>query len=321
MNTQPLVSIIIPTYNRAHLIGETLDSVEAQTYLNWECIIVDDGSSDNTDEVIGEYVQTDSRFKYYHRLEDYAKGANSCRHIGFLKSNGDYINWFDSDDLMLVNHIETKMKKMMSGDYDFVCCEMARFKFNNQKNLIYLNYDYSRGKEIINQFIGNLTLSTPGPLWSKSFLNKNKLYYKPNIKEKKDSVLNDWTFGLDALMVTNNFSFIKKPLVLYRSHDNSIYADRLNSNPVKFLDEFEIRKSYYNKILKHLGSNNQVEKYYLIRNLKILRNLLIKRSKTLHVFVEILKSNHLNFFKKISLSFFYMTFILFHKGLTNLKYD
>ncbi len=55
MTQQPLVSIIIPTYNRAHLIGETLDSVLAQTYQNWECIVVDDGSSDNTEEVVGSY--------------------------------------------------------------------------------------------------------------------------------------------------------------------------------------------------------------------------------------------------------------------------
>ena len=76
----PLVSIIIPTYNRAHLIGETLDSVLAQTYQNWECIIVDDGSSDNTDEVIGAYVEKDSRFKYYHRSDkDLPKEPSASR--------------------------------------------------------------------------------------------------------------------------------------------------------------------------------------------------------------------------------------------------
>ena len=65
MSDQPLVSIIIPTYNRAHLIGETLDSVVAQTYLNWECIIVDDGSSDNTDEVVGKYVEKDPLLNHF----------------------------------------------------------------------------------------------------------------------------------------------------------------------------------------------------------------------------------------------------------------
>jgi glycosyltransferase involved in cell wall biosynthesis len=100
MSDQPLVSVIIPTYNRAHLIGETLDSVVIQTYENWECIIVDDGSSDNTDEVVGKYVKGDTRFKYYHRPEEHLQGGNGARNYGFKMSQGDYIQWFNSDDLM-----------------------------------------------------------------------------------------------------------------------------------------------------------------------------------------------------------------------------
>ena len=60
MKTNPLVSIIIPTYNRAHLIIETLNSIKVQTYLNWECIVVDDGSTDNTLAVLEEYKQKDN---------------------------------------------------------------------------------------------------------------------------------------------------------------------------------------------------------------------------------------------------------------------
>lgn len=85
---QPLVSIIIPTYNRAHLIGETLDSVLAQIYTNWECIVVDDGSTDSTAELLAFYVEKDSRFQYHHRPKDRLKGANACRNYGFELSRG-----------------------------------------------------------------------------------------------------------------------------------------------------------------------------------------------------------------------------------------
>lgn len=81
-NQNPLVSIIIPTFNRAHLIGETLDSVLAQTYPNWECIVVDDGSTDNTDEVMAEYMARDARFQYHHRPEDRLPGGNAARNYG-----------------------------------------------------------------------------------------------------------------------------------------------------------------------------------------------------------------------------------------------
>lgn len=63
-----LVSIIIPVYNRALLIGETLDSILCQSYANWECLLIDDGSSDNTAQIVNDYVLRDSRFQYYFRL-------------------------------------------------------------------------------------------------------------------------------------------------------------------------------------------------------------------------------------------------------------
>jgi glycosyltransferase involved in cell wall biosynthesis len=110
MNNQPLVSIIIPTYNRAHLIGETLDSVLSQTYHNWECIIVDDGSKDNTVEVVGEYVKKDSRFKYFHRPDEHLSGGNGDRNYGIIKSEGDFINFLDSDDYLHPLTLEDKLK-------------------------------------------------------------------------------------------------------------------------------------------------------------------------------------------------------------------
>ena len=120
MSDQPLVSIIIPTYNRAHLIGETLDSILAQTYQNWECIIVDDGSSDNTDEVVGEYTKKDTRFKYYHRTNEHLPGGNGARNYGFKMSEGEYVNWLDSDDLFSENKIDEQVKLINEAKPDVV---------------------------------------------------------------------------------------------------------------------------------------------------------------------------------------------------------
>src|SRR5690606_10858035 len=95
-----LISIIIPTYNRAHIIGETLDSILAQTYTHWECIVVDDGSTDGTAHLMAGYMERDTRFRYYHRPVERPKGPCSCRNYGFEQSKGDYVNFFDSDDLL-----------------------------------------------------------------------------------------------------------------------------------------------------------------------------------------------------------------------------
>ncbi|WP_300673873.1 glycosyltransferase family 2 protein [Soonwooa sp.] len=138
LNNENLVSIIIPNYNRASLIGETLESIISQTYHNWECIIVDDGSTDNSLEVIAQFAAKDSRIKLFQRPQNYPKGANACRNIGMSKSTGDYIIFFDSDDLMLQNHIEAKLKLIKSNNYDFAVTRSAYF--NNPDNINPINY-------------------------------------------------------------------------------------------------------------------------------------------------------------------------------------
>src|SRR5436190_24140540 len=98
-----LVSIIIATYNRANLIGETLDTLKTQSYSNWECIIVDDGSSDNTEQVVSEFIKDDYRIKFFQRPNNIPKGPNGARNYGINQSQGEYIMSLDSDDFLLPN--------------------------------------------------------------------------------------------------------------------------------------------------------------------------------------------------------------------------
>lgn len=103
MNTFPLISVIIPCYNQGNYLAETLDSVRAQTYPYWECIIVNDGSDDNTEQVAQEYIKKDSRFIY---LSQENKGLSAARNYGIVNSNGQYILPLDSDDLIAPTYLE-----------------------------------------------------------------------------------------------------------------------------------------------------------------------------------------------------------------------
>ena len=76
-----LVSILTPTYNTEKFIRSTIESAQNQTYTNWECIVVDDGSTDNTCQVVSDYISKDNRFQFYNRPKDLLKGPNSCRTI------------------------------------------------------------------------------------------------------------------------------------------------------------------------------------------------------------------------------------------------
>ena len=115
MPKNPLVSIIIPAFNRAQLIGATLDSVLAQTYTNWECIVVDDGSLDYTTKVLDAYIKSDSRIQCFNRPSDSIKGAPTCRNIGIEKSKGEYLIFLDSDDFLLPHCLENRIKKFIEN--------------------------------------------------------------------------------------------------------------------------------------------------------------------------------------------------------------
>ena len=126
-----LVSIIIPVFNRADLLAETLDSICLQTYTKWECIIVDDGSSDDTCKVASDYVSSDNRIRLISRPASVKKGANGCRNYGFQLAQGEFIQWFDSDDLMSSDLLENKIKSMTIDSPDMVICRAKYFSSSN----------------------------------------------------------------------------------------------------------------------------------------------------------------------------------------------
>ena len=115
----PIVSIIIPSFNRAELIADTLESVLKQSYTNWECIVIDDGSTDNTLNVIKKYTTEDNRFKLCQRDRG-PKGAPTCRNIGIDKSIGEYIIFLDSDDLIASFCLRNRVAMMCENKKDFV---------------------------------------------------------------------------------------------------------------------------------------------------------------------------------------------------------
>ena len=122
MNSEPLVSVIVTTFNRADLLRETLDSILSQTYNNFELIVVDDGSTDNTEEVVKEYI--DSRLQYI--KTDNWGGPARPRNVGIKESKGEYIAFCDDDDLWYSNKLTYQLEQFR----------------NNSYGLCFTNYDY-----------------------------------------------------------------------------------------------------------------------------------------------------------------------------------
>ena len=129
-----MISIVIPTYNRAKLLSKILDNVYAQSSREWECIVVDDHSLDNTREVVQKYVQEDKRFRYI--VNNRAKGAQGARNTGILASKYEWICLFDSDDCMYPDYLE-RMAAVIDENTDVVVCKaLIRNTLTGQANEI-----------------------------------------------------------------------------------------------------------------------------------------------------------------------------------------
>lgn len=310
-----LISIIIPTYNRAHLIGETLDSVLVQTYTNWECIIIDDGSSDNTLEIIDFFIKKDNRFQYHSRPKDRQKGANSCRNYGFELSKGEYIKWFDSDDILFPNAFE-KLSLYFSNSCDSIVSSLEYVDFNKRK--IEKKHNFISDNTIEDYLTGKITFYTFTPIWKRKFLEKQNELFDETI-----SNLDDWDFNLRMLYQEPAIVYLNKPLIKYRVHEASLSQEinKLNFDEIK--SEFRAREKHL-KLIKTNGLvNSKVLKNYIRDRYKfLLREALIqnhdKKSYLLRMLlVTQLKISDFNGFIKSIFSF--TIFSLFNKGYKFLK--
>ena len=187
-SNNPKVSIIMATYNRAHFIVETLVSIQNQTFLDWECIIVDDGGTDNTKEVIKPIIEEDKRFLYVKRDDNYQKGLPGCRNFGLDLAKGDYIIFFDDDDIPHPQNLELCVQELSNSTVSF--CRYIRNVFFGDFNY---QFDYSKNytsffidKSDIEQMINNeLPFNSCAVMWKSACFEKNKfIVHTKSIRKK-----------------------------------------------------------------------------------------------------------------------------------------
>lgn len=254
MTTKPLVSIIIPTYNRAHLIMETLESVKKQTYSNWECLVIDDGSTDNTKPLLLEYTKKDSRFQYQKRPQNRLQGGNAARNYGFECSKGDYIQWFDSDDIMMPNHVELKLLELQKSQADLV---IAKSNYNDMTSH---KHDYQFKASQINfesYAIGTMAWKTV------DFMVKRQLVQDIAFNEKLRAG-QEYNFICKLLLKTNSIVFIDEYLTKRREHDDSIGAIRRANPQRNFERTFQVYWLTYLDVHKH-AQNYKFDRFSMLK--------------------------------------------------------
>lgn len=257
-----LVSIIIPTFNRAHLIGETLDSVLAQTYQNWECIVVDDGSTDDTDSVMADYMAKDSRFQYHHRPKDRLPGGNAARNYGFEISRGEYVQWFDSDDLMAPEKLLIQVVALSKSKLNYCVCQNLVFENDIGGNLK-LRHPFIHCKTPFEDFIkSKIVWMTPSAIWKKAFLENLSYLFDEELKAAQE-----WEFQSRVLANDPNYLPLDNPLVYIRKHNHSISYGGDDSERMRhyFLARFKI---YTNSEIKLSPEIKQYLQFYMLNHFR-----------------------------------------------------
>ena len=211
-----LISIVIPAYNCAAFIKETLDSVCGQTYKNTEVIIVDDGSSDDTEEVILNYVnQTDSDIRLVKNADK--KGAAGARNTGIDEASGEYITFIDADDMWLPDKLEKQLAFMTERDaaFSFTAYEFAdeSCKGTGRIARVPASIDYRRA-------LKNTTIFTSTVMLDMHKLAKTDIFF-PYI-ESEDSA-NWWKI----LKKTGTAAGLDEPLTLYRRSGKTLSSNKL----------------------------------------------------------------------------------------------
>jgi glycosyltransferase involved in cell wall biosynthesis len=162
----PVVSIIVPSYNKELFIADTLYSVIKQTYPHWELLIIDDVSTDGTNNVVDTIKQTDSRILFY--VNDVNRGANYSRNYGLKIAKGKFIIFLDADDLLEKNCLEQRLKHIEHTSLDFVVFTMQVFL---KKIGDYTSIWKPNSNKPLNDFLKHqLPWQTMQPIWRKEFL-------------------------------------------------------------------------------------------------------------------------------------------------------
>lgn len=208
------VSIITPTYNCGKYIGATIESVLRQTYYNWEMIIVDDCSTDNTKEIVEEYCKKDKRIRYY--VLDENSGAAVARNKAMELAEGKYFAFLDSDDLWMPNKLEKQISFMKTHNYNFTCTSYEQID--------------EKGMSLNRVIIAKPKIDYKGVLLSCPVGNSSVIYNAenlgrfsiPNIRKRNDDAL--W---LQILKKEKYIYGMPEVLMQYRVRKNSISSNKI----------------------------------------------------------------------------------------------
>ena len=285
-----LVSIIIPLYNRADIVAETLDSIMLQTYKEFECIVVDDDSTDNSIEIANSFVLKDSRFKLFKRPSYLKKGACNCRNYGYENCSGKYIQWFDSDDIMLPTMLEEKINALKTNDgVDAVSMPISYFTTDinitsfDEFSLLRNVTDNPAFELLSTKF----SMCTPQVMFRKSFLSTQKKLFNNNLTKNQET-----EFFVRLLLSKPTITFIENRSILIRSgHPSISYVFNTLDGGRKMLINIIAYFEMYNSFKNANKLTVEIKLFFNNHFFRSLKRMEVERKTYFKLFVLGIKNN------------------------------
>lgn len=252
------LTIVIPTYNRAHMIENTLSSVLNQSCDDFEVIVIDDGSTDNTEEVIQPHLSEKVR---YYRIKNSERGA--ARNRGTELAKGDYINWFDSDDEMLTNHVACAKELVSKYRQPEVLNLMYQIKDSVSGKITFVESAYPYGKKQRKNYLieGNYLACNP------VIVRKDIALENPFIEDRALSASEDYELWLRLLA--------KYPF--HQSSEVTSFLIQHNERSVNTMTNPDKLETRFLTFLKYIDHNQELKQflgsdypYFVMRNYLIL---------------------------------------------------
>lgn len=301
-----VVSVIIPLYNRETLIVETLDSIMTQSFHQWECIVVDDHSTDRSFEVVKELASKDRRIAVYKRPDHLKKGANACRNYGFSKSKGAYVQWFDSDDLMLPEMLTMKLNAF-HDHFDFIASKFSTFKQGVDK-INAPNFELNKGL-IPDYLCGDVPVNTPMVLWRRSIVEDQK--FNENLTRAQELDFISRVF----ILKSPNGILLDDSLIMVREHDDSITGKYNAGGKKQVRDEMQVRFNIHYSFEEY----KEATLYAYYKSLKKALQNRFYRLSIGHLFRTLFKIESRFIRVQIKLLFVAISLAIFGKGLEKYK--
>lgn len=260
MNKEPLVSVVVPVYNVERYVKKCLTSIVTQTYKNLEILVVNDGSPDNSEDIILGFAKNDNRIKYIKRENG---GLGAARNTGIEAATGEYICFVDSDDWVSEVYIETLLKHAEFDDADIVVCNMAYVYSDGRMKP---RTPFIKAKEVIGgidglkeEFLGNkYKFHAPNKMFKSELINGNRIRFP------EGKLYEDVFTTYKAFIFAKKVSLVPETLYFYlQSRQGSIMTNTIK--PERFSHMYEaLHEIIKNPIVEKCDLSEYVVALYCI---------------------------------------------------------